>query len=93
MSSWKSAEIIAAIQSKSNEGPVKQVILLEKYFDISDIFEKTKTNKLNEPLSHYLANELKNDRQLFFESIYNFFRTELEMMREYVNKILAKKFI
>ena len=53
-----SAEVVATVQSKSNEGPVKQVVLPEKYFDFSDMFDKTRADKLPEPLHYDLAIEL-----------------------------------
>ena len=81
------------MQSKSDESPVKHVVLSEKYFYFSDVFNKAKADKLPELLRHELAIELIDDRQPLFELIYNLSRTELEVMYKYVNEMLAKGFI
>ena len=93
LSGWGSAEVVAAVRAESDEGPVKQVVLPEKYSDFSDVFDKAKADKLPEPSRHDLAIELIDDRQPPFGPIYNLSRTELEVMREYVNEMLAKGFI
>ena len=93
LSDWESAEIVAAVRSESNEGPVKQIVLSEKYFDFSDIFDKAKADKLPKHLHYDLTIELINDKQPLFGPIYNLFKTELEVIHEYMNEILAKKFI
>ena len=85
--------MVAAMQSESNEGPVKQVVLLEKYSNFSDIFDKAKADKLPELSRHDLAIKLIDNRQPLFGPIYNLYRTELEVMRKYVNEMLAKRFI
>ena len=81
------------MRSESDEGLVKQVILLEKYSDFSDVFDKVKTDKLSKSLCPDLVIKLINDKQPPFRPIYNFYKPKLEMMHEYVKEILVKGFI
>ena len=85
--------MVAAVRSESNEGLIKQIILPEKYSDFFDIFDKMKTDELPEHLCYNLAIELIDDRQPLFRLIYNFFKIELKVIREYINEMLAKRFI
>ena len=62
LSGWRSTKIVAVVQSKSNEGLVKQVVLPEKYSDFFYVFNKAKTNELLEHLHHDLAIELINNK-------------------------------
>ena len=81
------------MQLKFSKDTIKQVVLLKKYFNFSNIFNKAKANKLLEYLRHDLVIELIDDKQLFFKLIYNIFRIELEVMYKYINEMLAKRFI
>ena len=81
------------MQLESNENLVKYIILSEKYSNFSNRFDKTKVDKLLEHLYHNLAIKLIENRQSPFESSYTFFRTELELIYKYINKIFDIKFI
>ena len=70
-----------------------QVVLPKKYLDFSDIFDKARADILPQHSQHNLAIELEADKQPLFGPIYDFSRPELDMLREYINKMLAKRFI
>ena len=93
LSDWRSAEVITAGRSEFNEDLIKQVVLPEKKSDFSDLFDKAKADKLPEPLRHDLAIKLINDKQPPFGPIYNLSRTEIKVIYEYINEMLAKGFI
>ena len=48
--------------SESNKSLVKQVVLLEKYSNFSNVFNKAKTDKLPKHLRYDLAIKLIEDR-------------------------------
>ena len=77
---------------EENLGP-SQVVLPEKYLDFSDIFDKAQADVLPQHSQHNLAIELEADKQPLFGLIYDFSRPELDVLHEYVNEMLAKRFI
>ena len=88
----RAVDSIVEAMMRENLG-LSQVILSKKYLDFLDIFDKVWADVLLQHSQHNLAIELKIDKQLFFGLIYNFSRPELDVLYEYINKMLAKKFI
>ena len=68
-------------------------ILLKKYSNFSDIFDKVRADKLPCHNKHNLAIEIEEGKQPPFGYIYNHFQLELDVFCKYINKILEKKFI
>jgi hypothetical protein len=66
--------------------------IFEKYKDFADVFDKMKANELSE---HDSQNHEINTKSKMssFESIYNLFVIELEVLREYFDEFLIKEFI
>ena len=85
------SSMVEAVMGK-NLG-LSQVMLSEKYLNFSEMFDKAWTNVLPQHNQHNLSIELETDKQLPFGSIYNFSRSELDVLYEYVNEMLAKEFI
>ena len=73
-------------------GP-SQVVLPKKYLDFSNVFDKAQADVLPQHNQHNLAIELEADKQPSFGPIYDLSRSELDVLREYVNEMLAKVFI
>ena len=69
------------------------MVLLEKYLDFADVFSKTNADILPEHSMHDLAIETEKGKIPPFGSIYNHLAIELQTLRDYVNKMLAKSFI
>lgn len=69
------------------------IILLKKYSNFSDVFDKICADKLPRYSKHDLAIETEKGKQLPFGPTYNYFQLELEMLNKYIDKILEKKFI
>ena len=70
-----------------------QMVLSEKYSDFLDMFDKAQTDVLLQYSQYDLIIELEANKQPLFGLIYDFSRSELDMLCEYINKILAKGFI
>jgi hypothetical protein len=66
--------------------------IFEKYKDFADVFDKMKTNELSKHDSQNHEINTKN-KMSSFESIYNLFVIELEILKKYLNEFLIKKFI
>ena len=77
---------------KKDLGP-SQMLLLEKYSDFLNMFNKTQADVLPQHSQHNLAIELKADKQPLFVSIFDLSRLELDVLHEYINNMLAKEFI
>ena len=68
-------------------------MLPKKYLCFLDVFDKAQADVLPQHSQHNLAIELEADKQPLFGPIYDFSRLELDVLCEYVNEMLAKKFI
>jgi hypothetical protein len=66
--------------------------ILEKYKDFADVFDKMKANELSKHDSQNHEINTKN-KMSSFESIYNLFVIELEILKEYFDEFLIKEFI
>ena len=77
-------------QDKSKVDPMK---LLEKYSNFADVFDKDKTDRLLKHSQHDLAIEIEEKKQPSFRPVYNKSLTKLGVLCDYVNVMLAKRFI
>ena len=68
-------------------------VLLEKYSNFSDVFDKVRADKLPRHSKHNLAIETEEGKQLPFGPTYDHSQLELEVLRKYIDKILGKRFI
>ena len=73
------------------EKPVE--VLLEEYSDFADVFSKTNADIFLKHSMHDLAIETKKQKIPPFGPVYNHLGVELQTLRDYVNKMLAKGFI
>ena len=69
------------------------VVILAKYANFADLFNKVKVDVLPEHTQHDLAIETKNNKISLFSLTYNHSRLKLEVLREYIDEMLVKKFI
>ena len=71
-----------------------QSFISEKYHDLIDVFEKKKTDKLAFYQEKYdIEINLKSDKMSKFRLLYSMSQEELQVLHEYLNKQLTKKFI
>ena len=68
-------------------------ILLEKYSDFLDVFDKVRADKLLHYSEHNLAIEIEEGKQPPFSPTYDHSQLELEVFCKYINKMLGKRFI
>ena len=69
-------------------------MISEEYHDLIDVFEKWEADKLAPHHEEYdIKIELKSEKMLNFESLYNMSREELQVLQQYLNEQLEKKFI
>jgi hypothetical protein len=66
--------------------------IFEKYKNFANVFDKINVDKLFEHDSQDHAINTKN-KMLSFESVYNLSMIELELLKEYLDEFLTKKFI
>jgi hypothetical protein len=64
----------------------------EKYKNFADVFDKINVDKLLEHDSQNHAINTKN-KMFLFESMYNLSMIEFDLLKEYFNEFLTKKFI
>lgn len=67
--------------------------LPEKYSDFANVFDKNKADRLPKHSQYNLAIKIKEEKQPSFRSVYDKSLTELRVLRDYINVMLAKKFI
>ena len=68
-------------------------VLLKKYSDFSDVFNKVCADKLLRHNEHNLVIETKKGKQPPFDPTYDHFQLELEVLRKYIDEMLEKEFI
>lgn len=88
---WAANSMAKAILKKNSN--MSKIILLEKYSDFSNVFDKAQANILLKHSQHNLVLKLKLDKQLFFSLIYDFSKFELNELYKYINEMLTKGFI
>lgn len=82
------------ITKKISMLPERQaVILLEEYSDFVNVFSKINADILLKLSMYDLAIDIKRRKILLFGLVYNYLRIELQILQDYINKILAKGFI
>ena len=70
-----------------------QMVLPGKYLNFSNMFVKAQADVLPQHSHHNLVIELETNKQSSFDTIYDLSRSELDMLCEYINEMLAKGFI
>ena len=69
------------------------VMFLEEYLDFANVFSKTNADIFLKHSMHDLAIEIEKGKIPPFGPVYNHLGVELQTLRDYVNKMLAKGFI
>ena len=69
------------------------LVLPAQYADYADVFDKQRADVLPEHSQHNLAIETEDNKMLHFGPMYDHSRLELNVLREYINDMLAKGFI
>ena len=70
------------------------LFVLKKYHDLINVFEKKKADKLTSYWEKYdIEINLKSNKMSNFESLYSMSQKELQVLHEYLDEQLAKKFI
>ena len=82
--------VLGGFQDKST---VDFVRLLKKYSNFADMFDKDKADRLSEHFQHNLTIEIEERKQPPFKSVYDKSLTKLGVFCDYVNDMLAKRFI
>ena len=75
----KTASLMVGAVIEENLGP-SQMVLPKKYSDFSDVFDKTRVDVLSQHSQHDQAIELEADKQPLFGLIYDFSRTEFNVL-------------
>ena len=71
-----------------------QLFILKEYHDLINMFEKKEVDKLTSHQEEYdIKINLKLDKISNFESLYSMLWEELQVLHEYLDKQLIKKFI
>ena len=83
----------AILESVMDEERVDPVTFPPKYTDFANVFDKHCANILAEHSQHDLAIKIKRDKVPLFGTTYNHSKPELEVLCEYINEMLEKRFI
>lgn len=68
------------------------VVLLKKYSDFLDVFDKMCANKLLCHNKHNLVIKPEKSKQPFFNLTYDYCQLKLEVFHKYIDEILGKTF-
>lgn len=83
--------LVSTILADVDDSLMKPVTLLPKYADFANMFDKRQADVLAEHSQYNLAIEIERDKILLFDPTYNHNMLKLEVLCEYINKMLAKK--
>jgi hypothetical protein len=80
--------------SRSDDAAIAsfEIQISSQYSDLSEAFSERVVNTLLEHVSHNLIIDTQ-EKNLFFDTIYNLFAEELRILRVYIEKNLEKEFI
>ena len=81
------------IDKVKKEKELEPVVFSAKYSNFVDVFNKAGAEILPEHTQHHLVIKTKNNQILSFSPIYDHSRLELEVLHEYIDEMLAKRFI
>src|SRR5437762_8411042 len=85
-------DIEKALESKSYAD--SQSFISEEYHDLIDVFERQNADKLLSHQKEYnIEIDLKSKKTSNFEFLYSMLQEELQVLQQYFNEHLAKKFI
>ena len=100
---WEICQIVGAMTVVNNRKqtiarvfmPLEKpaVVLLKEYLNFADVFSKTNADIFPEHSMHDLAIKTKKEKISPFGPVYNHSGVELQTLRNYINKMLAKIFI
>ena len=86
--------LVGAVITSNNiiEKP-SSTVLLEKYSNFSDVFDKMRADKLPRHSEHNLAIKTKKGKQPAFDPTYDHSQLELKVLCKYIDEMLGKRFI
>ena len=91
---WEIVNLVkAAIIEEDIKVEPSNVILPKKYSDFADVFNMSKTNVLPAHSRHDLAIKTEDNTVFLFGPVYDHFKLELDVLREYIRDMCAKSFI
>ena len=91
---WEIINLVeAAIIEENIKVKPSNVILPKKYSDFADVFNMFKANVLPAHSRHDLAIKMEDNTVLLFGPVYDYFKLELDVLREYIRDMCAKSFI
>ena len=91
---WKIADLVGVvIIAEDIKVKPSNMVLLEKYSDFADVFDKTKANIFLDHSRHNLAIEAESNKVPLFGLVYNHSKLELDVLHEYIRDICTKGFI
>ena len=91
---WEVAELVeTAITAENIKVKLSNIVLLEKYSDFADVFDKTKVNVLPGHSRHDLAIKMEDDKVSLFGLVYDHSKLEFDVLHEYIRDMCAKSFI
>ena len=68
------------------------VVLLKKYFDFTNFFDKAKVNVFPGHNKYDLAIKTENNKVPLFGPVYDHSKLKLDILREYIRDMYAKSF-
>ena len=92
---WGMESVVRVIYEDDAGGKKKKdlVVFPAQYANFADVFDKRGADVLPAHTHHDLAIETEDNKVLSFGPTYNHSRLKLEVLREYINEMLAKGFI
>ena len=91
---FKSATVSGVRTGRVSRLKVDKLLdLPAQYANYADVFNKQRADVLLEHSQHNLAIETEDNKIPFFGLMYDYSRLELDVLREYINDMFAKRFI
>ena len=92
---WNVGAFVGAVMEEDKKGGKDEepVFLPAQYSDFADVFDKRGADVLPQHTQHDLAIETEDNKVPPFGPTYDHSRLELEVLREYIDEMLAKGFI
>ena len=82
-----------AITAEDIKVKPSNVVLLKKYSDFADVFDKAKVDVLPGHSRHNLAIKMEDNKISSFRLVYDYSKLELNILHKYIRDICAKGFI
>ena len=92
---WGMESVVRVIYEDDAGGKKKKdlVVFPAQYANFADVFDKRGADVLLAHTHYDLAIETEDNKISFFGLTYNHSKLKLEVLREYINEMLAKRFI